>query len=73
LSKVLALIGQAATRTDRNARKSVLAGYAAVARRYLAERDPLLFQAQAAVEGLLARWQAADAGARESEDWIVNH
>jgi hypothetical protein len=71
LSEVLGLLGRAAARTRRSPRQAVLDEYAATARRYHAERDPLLFEARAAALGLLARWREADAGAREAEDWLL--
>jgi hypothetical protein len=58
LAETLTVIDQAATRTREPARRNVLDGYAAVARRYHAEPNARLFEVRPAVEALLARWAA---------------
>src|SRR5689334_22427433 len=58
LAEVLALIDAALTRTTRPSRKSLLAVYASLARRYHAGQDSLLCVVGGAVRNLLNGWEA---------------
>jgi hypothetical protein len=68
LAAALSLIAHARQYTRQPARQNVLTAYEETIRRYHAEGDPLLFEAGAAVEKLLARWKEDDCGHREPDD-----
>jgi hypothetical protein len=71
LNEALSLLGTGREYTLRPGRLNLLAEYEMVIRAYHAQRNPLIFQARAAVAGLLQRWREADSGSPpETDDWI---